>query len=121
MVFLLAWKLGVVAVEGGGRGWVGGGRGGAEPPGDAEWVGEGGGREAGQKVEAAHQQRRVPQGGQRGGRRIVELERGAARPGDVDQRVVACADSVAARYTTVVPAASGRGKDGKKEECSCYC
>ena len=56
-----------------------------------ERVGPGqGGGEAGEEVEAAHQEGRVAEGGDRGGRGVVECQGGGATPGDVHQGVVTC-------------------------------
>ena len=62
-----------------------------EPAADPErvWPSDGGG-EAGEEVEAAHQQRRVADGGQGGRRRVVEVEGRGAAPGDGDEGVVTC-------------------------------
>ena len=66
-------------------------RGLAEPPADAERVRPGDGRgEAGEEIEAAHQQGRVADGGQGRGGGVVEVEGGGATPGDRDKGVVTC-------------------------------
>ena len=63
----------------------------SKPPADAERVRPGDGRgEAGEEVEAAHQQGRVTDGGQGGGGRVIEVKGGGATPGDRDKGVVTC-------------------------------
>ena len=62
-----------------------------KPPADAERVRPGDGRgEAGEEVEAAHQQGRVTDGGQGRGGGVIEVEGGGATPGDRDKGVVTC-------------------------------
>ena len=75
---LLATTAPVLEVDG-----TPGQRRGSEPLAESKGICQGGGcREAGEEVEAAEEERGVTHRGERGGGRVVEVERSAAGPGD---------------------------------------